>query len=250
MSTRSKILLATVIIFFVCVVVWVVRTTPSEPPPIEKVEPPTVIEYEGNTITEEQDGKIIWELTCNKMRIDSLTQNVEIDGVKGKFYQYDDEDVKVWELTAATGLYYQVQKNILVKGDVVVTNSDGAQLKSDELEWLAEQGLITATGNIDLTNKDGAQLLSDELEWLANQELVSASGNVKIKNSDGAKLKSDKVEWFTAEKKVIATGNVRISKDDMRAFGDLAYADNDYKHFGLLGNAKVLKGVEDMEEAF
>lgn len=250
MSTRNKILIALVVIFFVCVVVWVVRTTPTTPPPIEKFEPPTVIEYEGNTITEEQDGKIIWELTSDKMRIDTITQNVEIDGVKGKFYQYNDEDVKVWELTAATGIYYQVQKNILVKGDVVVTNSDGAQLKSDELEWIADQELVTASGNVDVTNSDGAQLLSDELEWFAKQELVSASGNVKIKNSDGAKLKSDKVEWFTAEKKVIATGGVRISKDDMRGFGDLAYADNDYKHFGFLGHAKVLKGVKDMEEAF
>lgn len=249
MSTRNKILIAIVVIFFVCVVVWVVQTTPTTPLPIQKFEPPTVIEYEGNTITEEQDGKIIWELTCDKMRIDTITQNVEIDGVKGKFYQHDDKET-VWELTAATGIYYQTQKNILVKGDVVVTNSNGAKLLSDELEWLSDQELITATGNVDATNSEGAQLLSDKLEWFASQELVSASGNVKVKNSDGAKLKGDKVEWFTEEKKIIATGDVRISKDDMRGFGDLAYADNDYKHFGLLGHAKVLKGVKDMEEAF
>ena len=250
MSTRNKILIATVLIFFVCVVVWAIRTTPTEPPPIEKFEPPTIIEYEGNTITEEQDGKLLWELTCDKMRIDTITQNVDIDGVKGKFYQYEGEDVKIWELTAATGSYDQVKKNILVKGDVVVTNSKGEQLLSDELEWIAEQELASASGNVNVTNSDGAQLLSDKLEWFAKQELVSASGNVKILNDDGAKLKGDKVEWFTAEEKVIATGDVRVSKDDMRGFGDLAYADNGFKHFGLLGNAKVLKGVKDMEEAF
>lgn len=249
MSTRNRILIAAVVIFFVCLVVWVVRTTPTTPPPAEKFEPPTIIEYEGNTITEEQDGKIIWELTCDKMRIDTVTQNIELDGVKGKFYQHD-EDEKIWELTAATGIYYQVQKNILVKGDVVVTNSEGAKLLSDELEWIAEQELITASGNVDVTNSEGAQLLSDKLEWFAKQELVSASGNVKVKNSDGAKLKSDKVEWFTAEEKIIATGDVRISKDDTRGFGDLAYSDNEFKHFGLLGHAKVLKGVKDAEEAF
>ena len=220
MSTRNKILIATVVIFFVCVVVWVVRTTPSEPPPIEKFEPPTVIEYEGNTITEEQDGKIIWELTCDKMRIDTITQNIELDGVKGKFYQYGEDETTTWELTAATGVYYQIQKNIMVEGEVVITNSEGSQLLTDKLEWFAEQGLL------------------------------SASGNVKILNKDGAKLASDKVEWFTAEDKVIATGNVKISKDDMRGFGDLAYADSDFKHFGLLGHARVLKGVKDMEEAF
>ena len=220
MSTRNKILIAALVIFFVCVVVWAIRTTPSEPPPIEKVEPPTVIEYEGNTIVEEQDGKIIWELTCDKMRIDTITQNIELDGVKGKFYQYDDEEERVWELTAKTGIYYQISKNIMVEGDVDITNSEGSQLLTDKLEWFAEQGLL------------------------------SAAGDVKVKNKDGAKLRSDKVEWFTGEDKIIATGGVKISKDDMRGFGDLAYADNEFKHFGLLGHAKVLKGVKDMEEAF
>ena len=220
MSTRNKILAALVVIFFVCVVVWAIRTTPTEPPPIEKVEPPTVIEYEGNTIVEEQDGKVIWELTCDKMRIDTITQNIELDGVKGKFYQYKDEGETIWELTAKTGVYYQISKNIMVEGEVDITNSEDSQLLTDKLEWFAEQGLL------------------------------SAAGDVKIKNKDGAKLRSDKVDWFTGEDKVIATGGVRISKDDMRGFGDLAYADNEFKHFGLLGHARVLKGVKDEEEAF
>lgn len=220
MSTRNKILAALVVIFFVCVVVWAIRTTPTEPLPIEKVEPPTVIEYEGNTIVEEQDGKIIWELTCDKMRIDTITQNIELDGVKGKFYQYKDEGETIWELTAKTGVYYQISRNIMVEGEVDITNSEDSQLLTDKLEWFAEQGLL------------------------------SAAGDVKVKNKDGAKLRSDKVEWFTGEDKIIATGGVRISKEDMRGFGDLAYADNEFKHFGLLGHARVLKGVKDEEEAF
>ena len=77
-----------------------------------------------------------------------------------------------------------------------------------------------------------------------------ATGNVRVKDNDGAKLASDKLEWFTAEEKVIATGNVRISNEDMRAFGDLAYSENNFKNFGLLGHARILKGVKDDEEAF
>ena len=185
MSTRGKILAATVTIFFVCLVVWVVRTTPTTPPPIEKVTPPTVMEYEGNTLTEEKDGMIIWELTCDKMRIDTITQNVELDGIKAKFFQHDEE--KSWELVAKTGIYYQAKSLIHVEGDVVVTNSEGAKLQSDQLEW------------------------------------------------------------FGDEEKLIATGNVKIAKDDMRACGDTAYTNDNFQHFGLLGNAKVLKGVKDDE---
>lgn len=185
MSTRGKILAVATIIFVVCLVVWVVRTTPDTPPPIQKVTPPTVMEYEGNTITEEKDGVIIWELTCTKIRVDTITQNIELDGVHGKFFQHDAEIS--WELTADTGIYYQTDGNICVKGDVNVTNSDGAKLTSDQLEWLS------------------------------------------------------------AEEKLIATGNVKISKDDIRAFGDTAYSNNAFRHFGLLGNAKILKGIKDDE---
>lgn len=219
MSTREKILATLLIILFVCLVVWVVRTTPKTPPPQEKIEPPTVMEYEGNTIIEEQDGRIIWELTCDKMRVDTITQNIELDGVKAKFYQRDpekpdDKDAeKIWELTAAQGIYFQTQKNIHVEGDVKVINSDGAELVSEKIDWFGEQ------------------------------EMLVAEGNVIVTNDDGAKLWADTVNWFTAQEKIVATGNVKFAKDDMRAFGDMAYSNNGFKHFGLWGHAKILKGV-------
>ena len=243
MSTREKILAATVVIFFVCLVVWVVRSTPSAPPPIEKVEPPTVMEYEGNTLTEEKDGKILWELTCDKMRVDSLTQDMELINVRGKFY--DDEDI--WDLTAKRAIYDRTESIIYVEGEVVVTNSDNEKLLSDELIWFSEEEMLTATGNVSVTKDDGSELKSDELSWLAAKETLVATGNVRVKDNDGAKLASDKLEWFTAEEKVIATGNVRISNEDMRAFGDLAYSENNFKNFGLLGHARILKGVKDDE---
>lgn len=218
MSTREKLLAAVVLIFFVCVVVWAVRTTPDAPPPIEKVEPPTVMEYEGNTIVEEKDGQIIWELTCSKMKIDSITQNAELDDVIWKFYQRDKDPEKIWELKAAKGIYYQTEKFIHVEGDVSVTNSDEDELLSDNLDWHFEENKLIATDKVQVTSHDGG------------------------------KLSGDKLDYDVAENKIIATGNVKISKDDMRAFGDMAYADSDFKHFGLMGNAKILKGVKDNEE--
>ena len=190
MSTREKLLALTGIIFFVCLVAWVVKTTPPEPPPMEKVAPPTVMEYEGNTITEEKDGQIIWELTCEKMRIDTLTQNIELDGITAKLHQQDEEtgEDKSWELKAAKGVYYQVNKVVHVEGEVTVTNAEEAQLFSEKLDWFIETDML------------------------------------------------------------IATGNVKIVKEDTRAFGDVAYSNNALKKIGLMGNAKILKGVKDDEE--
>ena len=240
MSTRGKILAAITVIFFVCLIVWVVRTTPKAPPPIEKVEPPTVMEYEGNTITEERDGKIIWELTCDKLRVDSLTQDMEMTNVRGKFY----EDDRTWNLTAARGIYDRTESIIYLEGDVVITNTDGSELHSEELIWLTEKETLIAEGKISVTD-EGSELLAEKLEWFMPEDKIVASGSVSVTKDDGAKLLADKLEWLNAEGKLIATGNVKIAKDDMRAFGDLAYAENDFKKFGLLGHARVLKGVDE-----
>ena len=48
---------------------------------------------------------------------------------------------------------------------------------------------------------------------------------------------------------LIANGNVKISKDDMRAYGDMAYSQTALSKFGLVGNAKILKGVKDDKPA-
>lgn len=220
MSTREKIFAAIVTVFFVCLIVWAVRTAPPTPPTIDKddIDPPTVLEYEGNTIVEEVDGVVVWELTCSKMRIDSVTQLAELDDVIAKFYQHEKD--KVWQLTAKKGLYDQNSKLIHVEGEVVVTEETAK-------EW---------------------QLTADKADYDQNNKLIHAEGNVVVINNENAKLTSQMLDWFGEQEMLVATGEVKISKDDVRAFGDLAYSNNGFKHFGLMGNAKLQKGVTDDSE--
>ena len=220
MSTREKIFAAIVTVFFVCLIVWAVRTAPPTPPTIDKddIDPPTVLEYEGNTIVEEVDGVVVWELTCSKMRIDSVTQLAELDDVIAKFYQHEKD--KVWQLTAKKGLYDQNSKLIHVEGEVVVTEETAK-------EW---------------------QLTADKANYDQNNKLIHAEGNVVVINNENAKLTSQMLDWFGEQEMLVATGEVKISKDDVRAFGDLAYSNNGFKHFGLMGNAKLQKGVTDDSE--
>ena len=216
MSTREKIFAAVVVTFFVCLVVWAVRTAPPEPPPPpEKIDPPTVMDYEGNTIVEEVDGVIIGELTCSKMRIDSVTQLAELEGVIAKFHQHEKD--KIWQLTADKGAYDQVGKLIYVEGNVVVTENNDKQ-------W---------------------QLNSDKGTCDPNNKLIHVEGNVVVENNEGTKLTSQVLDWFGEQEMVVATGEVKIVKDDVRAFGDMAYSNNGFKHFGLMGHAKLQKGVTD-----
>ncbi len=76
---------------------------------------------------------------------------------------------------------------------------------------------------------------------------IHVEGEVVVTDSEGAKLTGGTLDWNGAEQILIATGDVKISKDDMRAYGDRAEAWNGLRHFKLIGNARVLRGVKDSE---
>lgn len=160
MSTRGKILLSIFGLMFAALIFWVVSTTPKEPPKVEKVMPPKVMEYEGNTISEEVNGVKIWDLTADKVLIEVKTQNAELQNIVGHFYQ---EDGKSIELRAKYGNYDNESKNVHVEGDVVVTTSEGAKLTSDKLDWISQDELLIAKGKVKIL-KDDIQATGDRAE--------------------------------------------------------------------------------------
>lgn len=184
MKLKFKLLIAAGLGLFLGVVVWAVSTTPTEPPPSEKIEPPSKMTYERNSIVEEKLGVKIFELNSGKMMVDAATQNAELEDVQAKFYQEDGDFV---QLTAKSGNYNRQTGDIHVEGEVVVIDSKGSKLVSGKLDWDNKREIL------------------------------------------------------------IATEDVQISKDDMRAYGDRADATNGLRHFKLIGNARVLRGVKNSE---
>jgi len=160
LDRRLKILAATGAILFMCLVVWVVSTTPKAPPQIDKVDVPTSMEYEGNTISEEKDGVKIWEITSAKVRINSATQLAEFDKVSGKFYQ---EDGKVLELTASNGTYNQQTGDVHLEGELEVLDGDGGTLTCESLDWVGAEEILIANNNVKITKQD-MQAFGDRAE--------------------------------------------------------------------------------------
>ena len=151
MERKYKILIAIGVGLFVCVVVWAISTTPTEPPPSEKIEPPAKMTYESNNIVEEKNGVKLFELNSSKMIVDAITQNAEIEDVQAKFYQEDGNFV---ELTAKYGNYNRQTGDIHVEGDVVVTDSKGAKLISGKLDWIGKDEILIATDNVKISKDD------------------------------------------------------------------------------------------------
>ena len=151
MDTKWKILLSVLGVAFVCLVVWVVMTTPESPPIFDKVEPPTTMEYVGNTISEERNGVKIWELTAEKAIVDIKTQNAELRNLVGHFYQADGKSI---ELRAKYGIFDNSNKNVHVEGDVTVTTEDGAKLTSGKLDWINNDSMLIATEKVKIAKDD------------------------------------------------------------------------------------------------
>ena len=176
MENKTKIFIGVIAVLFVCLVTWVIRTTPTEPPPENKIEPPTVMEYEGNTLVEEKNGVKIWEITSDKIRIDANTNLAEFQGIHGKFFQ---EDGKVLEMTAIQGYYDQNTKNVHVEGDVVLTDGEGGKLTTVHLDWLSDAEMLIATEDVRILKED-MRAFADRAESMNGFQKFLLKGNARI----------------------------------------------------------------------
>ena len=94
MTKTHKILIGIVVAALAALCYWTVHTVPQpadDASPLEK----RVMTYNGNTITEEKDGRKLWELTAESMEVDIDTQDASITNMDAKFYTEDGRTLHV-----------------------------------------------------------------------------------------------------------------------------------------------------------
>ena len=176
MNKSEKILIGLGIFLFACLVIWVIRTTPDDPPPEDIIEPPKTMIYENNVLSEERDGVKIWELQSEKAVIDAATQNAEFENVKCKFFQ---EDGRILELTADTGNYEQKTKNIHVEGNVVALDGDGAKMTGCKADWIDKEGILKFNDDVKIS-KDDMRAFADYAESTDGFNRFKLKGHARI----------------------------------------------------------------------
>ncbi len=206
MSTKGKVIAGLVGVVFIALVVWTVQTIPEAP---AQPEPSStrVMSYDGNTISEEKDGRKIWELTAEHIEMDLDSKDATLTGVTGHFYA---EDGRTVDVQAAKGHYTAASRDVTIEDGLHVTTSDGAALQCEKMLWAAATETLTAQGN--------AQVQRDDMQ---------AQG-VSIASTNGFKQ-------FTIE------GPLTITKGDMRATGDHLATNEDGTRFTLTGHAHIEK---------
>lgn len=152
MDKKRKILLGAGVAVFAALVVWAVSTVPETPDvPEQPAQSSKIMSYDGNEISEEKNGRKIWDLTAKHIEVNIETQDAVLEDLSGHFYA---EDGRVVEVKADKGTYAAGTKDITISGNVTVKNSDGAQLTSDELRWEAQKEILAAIGNAKAVKED------------------------------------------------------------------------------------------------
>lgn len=137
--------------------------------------PDMTMSYSGNVLKEERNGKVIWELTAEKIEVDSNSQNAVLKKVNGKFYS---DDGVVTNLVAEKATYDQKKNLITLNGAIHAEQSDGGSLKADQAKYDAKKRQLQCQGHVEL-NKGGYLVTGDRMVADDTKGKIRVDGNAQ-----------------------------------------------------------------------
>lgn len=152
LSLAQKAVLA-IVLPLVCVIVWAVCSVPTLPDKKaaeELAHKAKIMVYENNTMREEQDGKLIWELKARRTEMNGETRSAACEDITGRFYR---EDGTVVTGRARSGGYDGKTKDVFLEGEAVIETDDGRRLTADKITWNSSEQKAVAEGRAHLTKK-------------------------------------------------------------------------------------------------
>ena len=175
MEKYQKPLMGVVAAAVIAIIVWAVVTVPEQ----RKNEEPDrgrVISYDGNELSEEKNGRKIWDLTAEHIDVDVDKKITKMTKLKGHFYE---ESGRITEVIADAGQYNEKTRDVVISGNVNVSNSDGAKLTSKELIWQAKEEVLTAKGEAKITKED-MKAEGDKIESRDGFNKIKISGKAHL----------------------------------------------------------------------
>ena len=180
---RTKYIYGAAAAFIVALIVWAISTAPETPTASDASQEPRVMSYEGNTLSEERDGRTIWTLTAEQVNFDIDTQDASMRGIVGTFY---GKDGRTLELKADEGHMDHETRNVTLTGNVSAATSDGATLTADDLMWTAAAGELSATGEPQIT-RDDLRATGDVITSSDEFQQFRITGNARIEKGGETK---------------------------------------------------------------
>lgn len=178
MKKTTYLIIACVVLFLGGCLYYFLKdepVTPKEPVQVATSES-TSLSYVGNSITEEKDGKRLWELQAETIDIDSNTKNMKFKNIKGVFYQ--DNGGKI-DISAPEAAVDSKTKEIVMVGKIKAIASDGTTFAAQEIRWSNLEQRFYGSGDVSLT-QDDTVMTGDQIESDRNMSKIKVSGHANI----------------------------------------------------------------------
>jgi len=152
-SSNKKTIL--IIIGAICImagiITWLFKTSPTGSKIHTKAPEVAPHEIENSTITQEENGKKVWEVTITSAIYDKARDVTVAKGIKGTLYQ---EDGTTMTVTADEGEVNMKSKDIVLTKNPRGVTSDNGTLVADKVTWQHKDRLILAEGHVKITRDD------------------------------------------------------------------------------------------------
>ena len=162
MNKKGKALAGIFAVLLVGLIVWAVNGIP-EPPDVGDTPSQRIVNFDGNTISEEKNGKIIWTVTAENIEMDIDTKDASLINVKAV---YNFEDGRTVELKAPKAIYKEKDHHLEITDGVEGKSSDGGKFSCKEVEWLSDKDMLAMKG-------DGASAGDVAVEFTAEDVIGS-----------------------------------------------------------------------------
>lgn len=146
--------------------------TPDAPPNPEKL-----IQFEGTELEEKKDGKLVWQLTADKIMVDPDTQIMYFTNPKALLISEDGTELTI---TSPKGSADKKQQLIIIQPPVSASTNVGDTLQTDGTVYYNMGTHMVKGGHVVIQRHDQTTLKADAFETNTSLDNVSLTGHAQV----------------------------------------------------------------------
>ncbi|VBB09281.1 lptc yrbk: lps export abc transporter periplasmic protein lptc [Lucifera butyrica] len=148
-----------------------------QPPQQAETGPKVVASFNGNTITEENAGKKVWDISADSIEMTQDGNTAVMKNIKAVFYKQDGGKVN---LVAPQGTMDMKTKNMKLEGDIKATSTDGDTFTVRQIQYIAKERHFYGTGNVRWTRGD-LVMTGDTIDSDADMQKIRVKGHALVR---------------------------------------------------------------------
>ena len=122
----------------------------------------------------EESGKLRWHLIAKQAMVFEREERTSLREVKVEVEEPD----RTWVIRGAEGELFHGRNDLEIRGDVVLTSSDGLRLDTTVLRWSNKDKRVWTDAPVRITHASGV-ITGSALEVRVSEETTTVSGRVK-----------------------------------------------------------------------